>query len=182
MVGGGGQGAGGIAHIDGIVLHGFDHLTQGRGHAVETVGDIGQLVADASTKVRDAVFGNVGTLQSFKVGADDAEYLAKEYAPVLTEQDIIGISNYKAYIKLNINNATSRPFSLATLYDTTGKNLKAAQILKEYSRLKYGRKKVFVDQEIAARIGIDLSSDITPKAPEVVGEPVNTSEIVSNQV
>lgn len=108
------------------------------------------------TRVRDAVFGNVGTMMSFKVGADDAEYLAKEYAPVLSEQDIIGIANYKAYIKLNINNTTSRPFSLETIYDIANANPKIADIVKKYSRLKYGRKRDFVDQEVCARVGIPL--------------------------
>lgn len=109
-----------------------------------------------STQIRDAVFGNVGTLQSFKVGAEDAEYLAKEYAPVLTEQDVIGIPNYKTYIRLNIDNASSRPFSIDTIYDTTGESEKIAKIAKEYSRMKYGRRREFVDQEIFARIGIEL--------------------------
>ncbi|MFH1012143.1 MAG: type IV secretory system conjugative DNA transfer family protein [Candidatus Peregrinibacteria bacterium] len=105
------------------------------------------------TRVRDAVFGNVGTMLSFKIGAEDAEYMAKEYAPELSEQDIIGISNYKAYIKLNINNTTSRPFSIETIWDPQGTD-KMAEVIKKYSRMKYGRKKVFVDQEIEARIGI----------------------------
>ena len=55
---------------------------------------------------------------SFKVGAEDAEYLEKEYAPDLSQQDIIGVANYKAYIKLNINNTTSRPFSLQKQFGT----------------------------------------------------------------
>lgn len=118
---------------------------------------IKQLEKKQDTTVRDAVFGNVGTLMSFKVGADDAEYLAKEYAPVLTEQDVLGIANYKAYIKLNINNTTSRPFSLETIYDMSKANPKIGDIIKQYSRMKYGRKKEFVDQEISARIGIDIS-------------------------
>ena len=105
------------------------------------------------TRVRDAVFGNVGTMLSFKIGAEDAEYMAKEYAPELSEQDIISIANYKAYCKLNINNTTSRPFSLETIWDPV-ENEKLAAILKKYSRMKYGRKKVFVDQEIEARLGI----------------------------
>lgn len=121
---------------------------------------IGQLVVTkfgvTSTQIRDAVFGNVGTLQSFKIGAEDAEYIAKEYAPLLTEQDVIGIPNYKAYIKLNINATTSRAFSLETLWDQTGRSEKIAKIVHEYSRLKYGRKREFVDQEIEARIGIEL--------------------------
>jgi type IV secretory pathway TraG/TraD family ATPase VirD4 len=118
---------------------------------------IKQLEKKNDTSIRDAVFGNVGTMMSFKVGADDAEYMAKEYAPVLTEQDVLGIANYKAYIKLNIKNTTSRPFSLETIYDMTNANKKIGEIVTQYSRMKYGRKKEFVDQEISARIGIDLS-------------------------
>ncbi|MBD3330129.1 type IV secretion system DNA-binding domain-containing protein [Candidatus Peregrinibacteria bacterium] len=111
-----------------------------------------------STQIRDAVFGNVGTLCSFKVGADDAEYLAKEYAPLLTEQDVIGISNYKMYAKLNINNTTSRPFSINTIWDTSNQNFKVAELVKKYSRLKNARKREFVEQEITARIGIDFEA------------------------
>jgi hypothetical protein len=119
---------------------------------------IGQLTVSrfgtTSTAIRDAIFGNVGTMLSFKIGAEDAEYMAKEYAPVVSESDVIGIANYKAYIKLNIKNTTSRPFTLETIYDTTGASEKSAEILKEYSRMKYGRKKIFVDQEIESRIGL----------------------------
>ncbi|MBI2636451.1 type IV secretion system DNA-binding domain-containing protein [Candidatus Peregrinibacteria bacterium] len=121
---------------------------------------IGQLVGktaeyeQASTKMRDAVFGNVGTIMSFKIGAEDAEYMAKEMAPVLSEQDVIGIPNFHCYCKLNINNTTSRPFSIATIYDESNRNDKLAALVKEYSRMKFGRKRVFVDQEIEDRIGI----------------------------
>jgi len=124
---------------------------------------IGQLVGktegygQASTKMRDAVFGNVGTIMSFKIGAEDAEYMAKEFAPVLSEQDVIGIPNFNCYVKLNINNTTSRPFSLATIYDESERNEKLGALIKEYSRMKYGRKKAFVDQEIEDRIGISKS-------------------------
>ncbi len=135
---------------------------------------INQLVVtkygSTSTNIRDAVFGNVGSLSSFKVGADDAEYLAKEYAPLLTEQDVIGISNYKMYMKLNINNTTSRAFSVSTIWDTSKQNKKVAEVIKEYSRLKHGRKRAFVEQEISARIGIDFDSEAvdTSKLP---GQP-----------
>jgi hypothetical protein len=121
---------------------------------------IGQLVGkteaygEANTKLRDAVFGNVGTISSFKVGAEDAEYLAKEFAPVLSEQDVIGIPNFNCYMKLSVNNVPSRPFSMATIYDESGRNEKLGGLIKEYSRMKYGRKKTFVDQEIEDRIGI----------------------------
>ncbi len=111
-----------------------------------------------SGQIRDAVFGNVGTISSFKVGAEDAEYMTKEYSPELSEQDVIGISNYKMYMKMNIDNTSSRPFSVATIWDTAGANPKIAEIAKEYSRLKHGRKKEFVEQEIIAHIGIDIDT------------------------
>ncbi len=109
--------------------------------------------------IKDAVFWNVWTIMSFKVGAEDAEYLEKEYAPLLSQQDIIGIANYTSYCKLNIDNATSRPFDLKTLWDTNYKNEKAAAIIKEYSRKKYGRKKKYVDLEIEARLWIMSSTE-----------------------
>jgi len=104
--------------------------------------------------IKDAVFGNAGTISSFKVGAEDAEYLEKEYAPLLSQQDIISIANFTTYTKLNIDNATSRPFDLKTFWDNSFQNRKAAEILREYSRKKYGRKKKYVDIEIEARLGI----------------------------
>ena len=109
---------------------------------------------DKQSKLRDAVFGNVGTMMSFKVGAEDGEYLEKEYSPDLGREDIIGISNYKAYLKLNINNATSRPFSLETIWDQSQQNPRVAEVIKKYSRLKHARKRTFVDREIEARLGI----------------------------
>ncbi len=117
-------------------------------------------VAHEDPRIRDAVFGNVGTMMSFKIGATDGEYMAKEYAPLLSEQDVINVANYCAYIKLNVDNTTTRPFSLSTIWDETGKNEKIAGLVKEYSRLKYGRKREFVDQEISARIGIDLEAQL----------------------
>lgn len=132
---------------------------------------IGQLVGktesygQSSTKMRDAVFGNVGTILSFKIGAEDAEYMAKEMAPVLSEQDVIGIPNFNCYVKLNINNTTSRPFSMATIYDESQRNDKLAALIKEYSRMKYGRKKLFVNQEIEDRIGISRPATDAAGAP-----------------
>lgn len=124
----------------------------------------GVAVGQKDSKIRDAVFGNVGTMMNFKVGADDAEYFEKEYTPTLSQQDILGIANYKAYIKLNINNSTSRPFSLESIWDPDGRNYKVADIIKKYSRMKYGRKKEFVDAEIEARMGINNLQKIEESA------------------
>ena len=88
---------------------------------------------------------------SFKVGAEDAEYLEKEYAPLLSQQDIIGIANFTTYVKLNIDNATTRPFDMKTIWDNTYKNEEVSKIIKEYSRNTYGRKKEYVDMELEAK-------------------------------
>lgn len=132
----------------------------------------GIAIGQKDSKIRDAVFGNVGTMVSFKVGAEDGEYLEKEYAPDLSQQDIISIANYKTYLKLNIDNTTSRPFSMETLYDSSIMKPKVAEIIKKYSRMKYGRKKEFVDAEIEARMGIDNLSVIqeTAKADPTVND------------
>ena len=128
------------------------------------LGDVG----GGKNDVKAAVFGNVGTMQSFKVGAPDAEFLEKEYAPVLSTEDIVGIANYKAYVKLNIDNATTRAFSMNMIFTKDYQNKKIVPILKEYSGKKYGRKREFVDAEMEARLG--MSTDET-KLPEATAVP-----------
>lgn len=108
------------------------------------------------TTIRDAVFGNVGSMLTFKIGAQDAEYMAKEFSPVFSEQDLINIANYQAYLKLNINNATSRAFSMATVYDPDKGDVEAAEAFRQLSRLKFAREKDFVEREIFRRVGASI--------------------------
>lgn len=121
--------------------------------------------------IKDAVFWNAGTIMSFKVGAEDAEYLEKEYAPMLSQQDIIGIANFTTYCKLNIDNATTRPFDLKTIWDNTYKNPEVSKIIKEYSRKMYGRKKEYVDMEIEARMGIVREDETENNQPWNASNP-----------
>jgi len=114
--------------------------------------------------VKAAVFGNVGTMMSFKVGAPDAEFLEKEYAPVLSGQDIVWIANYKSYIKLNIDNATTRVFSMNSIYTKDYQNKKIPPILKEFSAKKYGRRREFVDAQIRARLWLGVDENDLPGA------------------
>lgn len=118
--------------------------------------------------VKAAVFGNVGTMMSFKIGAPDAEFMEKEYAPLLGPQDIVGIANYKSYIKLNIDNATSKVFSMNSIYTKDYQNKKIAPLLMEYSSKKYGRAREFVDAEISNRlwVGSDIGVDDLPSTPD----------------
>jgi len=107
-------------------------------------------------------------MQSFKVGAPDAEFLEKEYTPLLSAGDIVGIANFKAYIKLNIDNATTRPFSMDTIFSHDYQNKKIVPILKEYSSKKYGRKREFVDAEINARLGVNEAEQSKLPDPNAV--------------
>ncbi len=136
--------------------------------------------------IRDAVFGNVGSMMCFKIGAQDAEYMAKEFAPIFSEQDLINIANYQAYIKLNIDNATSRGFSMATVYDGNKGDKQASEAFRQLSRLKYARERDFVEREIFRRIGSSTMKTVAGapgtegEAPVVPPAPVNLPPVSQN--
>jgi len=111
---------------------------------------LGQLIHNNDTSIKDAVFGNVGTWISFKIGSEDAEGMVKEYTPVFNEFDLINIEKYHAYVKLLIDNTTSRPFSMAVPRLPDGNPILAEKI-KELSKLKYGRERSIVEAEIMKR-------------------------------
>jgi len=111
---------------------------------------LGQLVKGSDTTIKDAVFGNVGTMVLFQIGSEDAETMVKNFAPVFNEFDLINIEKYNAYMKLLIDNSTTRPFSMAIPKLPEG-NAAVAQKIKELSRLKYGRERSIVEAEIFAR-------------------------------
>lgn len=112
---------------------------------------IGQLVTDTTTKVRDAVFGNVGTLISFRVGAADAEFLEKEFDPVFFANDLVNLENYNIYLRLLIDGVTSRPFSAVTLPpQNADKNTPSnREKVIAVSRERYSRKKDEIEGKIS---------------------------------
>lgn len=113
---------------------------------------IGQLTKKGDTAIKDAVFGNVGTMIAFKVGSEDADFLKKEFSPVFNEYDLINIEKYTAYVKLLIDNTTSRPFSMNTPWPLAGEEQEDMPgKLKHLSRMKYGQPREQVEAEILAR-------------------------------
>jgi len=120
---------------------------------------IGQIDTSQQKKggvnLKDAVFGNVGTIMCYKIGAQDAEYMAKEMEPIFTDQDLINIDKYKAVMKLSVDTQPSQPFSIIPLnpYEEKGDD-EMATALKQISRLTYGRSKKFVEKEIFARLDV----------------------------
>jgi len=90
----------------------------------------------------------------FRIGAEDAEFIVKQYEPVFSQQDLINIDNFNAYLKLLIDGQTSRSFNILTYPPRKGDS-KVAEMAKEFSRAKYGREKSMVDKEILERSKID---------------------------
>lgn len=112
-----------------------------------------QYIAQLDEKVRDAVFGNVGTAVSFGVGADDAEYLEKQFEPVFDGHDLINLDKANAYVKLIIDGVTGRAFNMKTYRpeDISTDEAEVGEAIRQLSRLKYGRDKKLVDYEIRLR-------------------------------
>ena len=106
-------------------------------------------------EVRNAIFGNVGTLASFRVGVTDANYLQREFQPVFTEADLINVDRFNAYVKTVVNGEPVPPFSMDLTRDMTHEksleNPRVAELVRELSRLKYGKDVNAIEGEIASR-------------------------------
>ena len=114
-----------------------------------------QFIGQMDEEVKNAVFGNVGTLISFRVGVTDASYLQREFQPIFNESDLINIERFHAYMKTIADNEPMPPFSVDLTKDINklkaGANEKVAQAIIQLSRLKYGRPKELVEAEITQR-------------------------------
>jgi len=102
----------------------------------------------ASKDLRDAVFGNAGTMVCFRIGAEDSEVMAKEFKPTFNEFDLVNVDRYNAYLKLMINGTASKPFNMATYPLLRNGNEEQAKAIRQLSRLKYGRARAEVEEEI----------------------------------
>jgi hypothetical protein len=115
---------------------------------------MGQLTDDkGKSPIRDAVLGNVGTMLSGRIGPDDAEVLAKEFAPVFGSYDLLNPTQYSYYIKMLIDNEAAKPFNMMT-YPLQRGNKELAAAIKQLARLKYGRDRRIVEAEIMERTQI----------------------------
>ena len=137
-----------------ILAHQYiGQLTEGSGPEGKSQGN----------KVKDAIFGNVGTMLAFRIGSDDAEEIAKQMEPIVDEYDLINIERFNAYARLLIENQPTKAFNIHTFPPVEG-DKKIIDDIKEFSRWKYGadRRRVEADILERSRLGISKSSDITP--------------------
>ncbi len=112
-----------------------------------------QFIAQLDDKIRDSVFGNVGSILAFRVGPQDAEFLEKQFEPVFSRNDLINIDNLRAYARLLIDGQTSRAFLMKIgTASWTGGDKDIAAKMKEYSRMKYGEDRQTIEDGIYRRL------------------------------
>ncbi len=114
-----------------------------------------QFIGQMEEEIKNAIFGNVGTIASFRIGVTDANYLQHEFQPIFSEQDLINVDKYNCYMRTIVNGEPVRPFSLDTTKDVVKEkaleNERVAELIRELSRLKYGRAVDVIETEIATR-------------------------------
>ena len=118
---------------------------------------IGQLVEKQDTRIRDAVFGNVGTIVAFRVGVEDAEIFAQAFAPTFSQFDVTNMEKYTAIVKLLIDNASSKPFTMNTAPLSPAVPGQAEQLIA-LSRQKYGKLRAEVEKEILERSQLGIAA------------------------
>jgi hypothetical protein len=114
-----------------------------------------QFVGQMEEEVKQAVFGNVGSLVSFRVGVSDANFLQHEFTPTFSETDLTNVERFHAFMKTIVNNEPVVPFSMDLTkdmdIDDKARSPRTAELVKELSRLKYGKDHELLEEEINRR-------------------------------
>lgn len=110
-----------------------------------------QFIGQLPEEIRDAVFGNIGSMVSFRIGAQDAEFVVKQFEPVFSQNDLVNVDNYNAFVKMLVQGMALPAFSMMTYPPNKG-DISLSQKIKELSRLKYGRERNIVEEEIYRRL------------------------------
>lgn len=114
-----------------------------------------QFIPQLTEEIRNAVIGNVGSIASFRVGADDAEFLEKQFEPEFSRFDLLNLDNFQYVVKMMVENRISSPFRVKLIKPAEG-NPELVSSIKKLSKLKYARPKTLVESEIRerARLGV----------------------------
>jgi len=126
-----------------------------------------QYISQMDEKVRDAVFGNIGTIVSFRVGAEDAEFLEKEFMPEFNAQDLVNLPKYNVYLKLMINGVAGSAFSAQTLAPASKLEKSNREKIIKTSRERYGVPRKIIEEKISRWAGVIT---VPEKVIEQVGE------------
>ena len=111
-----------------------------------------QFTTQLTEEIRDAVFGNMGTIVSFRVGQNDVEALTRYFQPLFDGEDLLRVPNFNTVVRTLVNGVPTQPFSMATLPGLGYPNEQLSMALKQLSAAKFGRPKGKVAKEIFARL------------------------------
>jgi hypothetical protein len=121
-----------------------------------------QYIPQLTDQIKNAVLGNVGTIGAFRIGAEDAEFLEKQFEPGFSRFDLVNLDNFNLILKMMINNKISTPFKMETYPPQKGLP-NVVEPIKKIAKLKYGKPKALVENEIIKRSFI--SAPIAPQTP-----------------
>lgn len=125
-----------------------------------------QYITQLSEEVRDAVFGNVGTMITFRVGSPDAVFMENEFMPRFTPEDIINLPKTGIYLKLMIDGVASQPFSATTL-PPIAQRTESSQRVIEQSRERYSGDRQMIEERVAVWSGFGAGVNVEEKLAEV---------------
>ncbi|MFH1894405.1 MAG: CxxC-x17-CxxC domain-containing protein [Patescibacteria group bacterium] len=131
--------------------------------ANQYLGQLEEMTATGgrSTQVRDAVFGNVGTIILFRIGAEDAEFLEREFLPDFEATDLVGLAKYNIYLKLMADGIAERPFSAETLVPLQKPDISNVEKIIKVSRERFGTPRNIVEEKISKwASGIDSTKTL----------------------
>jgi hypothetical protein len=111
-----------------------------------------QFTTQLTEEIRDAVFGNMGTIVAFRVGQNDVEALTRYFQPIFDQDDLLRVPNYNTIVRTLIGGVPTQPFSMATLPPLGSPNARLADALKQLAAAKYGKPRSVVDKEIGKRL------------------------------
>jgi hypothetical protein len=124
-----------------------------------------QFTTQLTEEIRDAVFGNIGTIVSFRIGQNDVESLSRYFQPAFDGDDLLRVPNYNSIVRTLVNGVPTQPFSMATLPPLGNPNPGLADALKQLSAAKYGKPKALVGKTIFDRLATKAPELKTPQNP-----------------
>lgn len=133
-----------------------------------------QFTTQLTPEIRDAVFGNMGTIVSYRIGQNDVESLGKYFQPTFDADDLLRVPNFNTVVRTLIGGVPTQPFSMATLPALGTPNPRLSMALKQLSAAKYGRPKALVEQDINLRMKTVETPKSIPQA-EAGTDPSNAA-------
>lgn len=130
-----------------------------------------QFTTQLTDEIRDAVFGNMGTIVAFRIGQNDVESLSRYFQPMFDGDDLLRIPNYNTIVRTLIGGVPTQPFSMATIPPLGDPNKELGTALRQLSAAKFGRPRSVVEKEIFARIRTTSKSDSSLQVPSNTSGP-----------